>query len=222
MRAYVRVVLVALFAVAASSAQANPILLFNTGLTGEGSVDPNYQLISGPTCPLPPCAAFVTVDDAFPIGPRWMVNSATSKWIEPLSGTTDIHPAGTYIYRTTFDLTGLDPLTASISGGWAVDDGGPNILINNIPTGQINTTGFGAFTPFMITSGFLLGINTLDFVVTNAVQATFNPTGLRVEMTGTADPKAPTPVPGPATVTLVTAGLGALLAARRRRHAQRS
>ena len=32
--------------------------------------------------------------------------------------------AGEYVYRTTFDLTGFDPATVSVSGMWAADDAG--------------------------------------------------------------------------------------------------
>ena len=39
--------------------------------------------------------------------------------------------------------------------------------------------------PFVINSGFVLGLNTLDFVVNNSF---FGPTALRVEMTSTATP----------------------------------
>jgi len=38
----------------------------------------------------------------------------------------------------------------------------------------------------LISSGFQSGINTLDFIVTNDVQATSNPTGLRVALSGDA------------------------------------
>src|SRR6185436_14894328 len=43
---------------------------------------------------------------------------------------------------------------------------------------------FLEFSEFTITSGFIAGTNTLDFVALNAPVNSFGPTGLRVEMHG--------------------------------------
>ena len=43
--------------------------------------------------------------------------------------------------------------------------------------------GFGSLASFTITSGLIAGVNTLDFIVTNA-PTTPNPTGLRVDLKG--------------------------------------
>jgi hypothetical protein len=48
-----------------------------------------------------------------------------------------------------------------------------------------SAAGFASFTPFTVNSGFIAGVNTLDFVVNNAPFAGTNPTGLRVEISGT-------------------------------------
>jgi hypothetical protein len=161
-----------------------PISLFNTGLAEGGSVDPNYSLIQSPYPYLGPNAIV-----ANPPAGAWVPNTVTSKWISPSANQSQSdggNANGNYTYRTTFDLTGLDPGSASITGQWATDNGGI-ILINGSSTGQ--TTGieaFGGFTPFSISTGFIAGLNMLDFVVNNYPGPTFNPTGLRVEMSGTA------------------------------------
>ncbi len=45
-----------------------------------------------------------------------------------------------------------------------------------------------AFTPFVISSGFVAGENTMDFIVNNGGSSR-NPTGLRVDLSGTAQPQ---------------------------------
>jgi len=164
------------------------ITLFNTGLAAGGSVDPHYSLSSSADPYFPaPGAAIV----ANPPAGAWVPNTVTSKWISPSANQSQTeedggNADGYYIYKTTFDLTGLDPGSASITGQWATDNNGL-IKLNGSITGQ--TTGiedFGGFTPFSISTGFVSGVNTLEFVVNNIPGPSVNPTGLRVEMSGTA------------------------------------
>jgi hypothetical protein len=163
------------------------ITLFNTGLAEGGSVDPHYRLISSDVESFPGPNAIV----ADPPAGAWVSNTVTSKWISPSANQSQSdggNPDGTYTYQTTFDLTGLDPGSASITGQWATDNSG-FILINGSSTGQTIPFGYPAFqsfTPFSISTGFISGLNTLTFVTNNAPCACFNPTGLRVELSGTA------------------------------------
>src|SRR5262249_46915482 len=98
----------------------------------------------------------------------------------------------------------------SISGLWAQDNSGVDILINGVSTGQLGG-GFGGFTAFAINSGFVAGTNTIDFIVNNGG----GPTGLRVEMTGSASPVTGG-IPEPASLVLMGAGLAAFALYRRR------
>ena len=144
-------------------------------------------------------------------------SSATSRWITP-SAATNV-PSGNYTYTTTFDLTGYVPGTATITGRWAADNAGLNILLNGNSLGLTTTGGFSAFTSFSIPtgSGFVAGLNTLDFVVNNFDGPGNNPSGLRVELTGNAGLVA-TPVPPTALLAVFafgTAGLGRLVRRRR-------
>jgi hypothetical protein len=88
----------------------------------------------------------------------------------------------------------------------AVDNTVTDILINGVSTG-FTASSFSTFTPFTISSGFVQGVNTLDFVWTNAS----GPSGLRVEVAGTVAPET-------TSVVLLT-GLAALWFARRFRTA---
>ena len=191
-----------------SAALAVPISgLYNTGVDNLGNAlvpagvpDPHYSVIASPSGLFTP----VTVDAANYPFPYWISNNAFSRWIGP-AATYANGPAGNYTYRTTFSL----PVNAilgsvSISGLWGTDDPGTDILINGASTSQ-TSLGFTTLTSFSITSGFVTGLNTIDFLLTNAG----GPTGLRVDqIQGNYQVPEPT--------GLVTALAGALLMLRRR------
>ena len=61
------------------------------------------------------------------------------------------------------------------------------VLLNGATTGVTSDGNFGALgNAFTISTGFVAGLNTLDFVVNNAGTG-INPTGVRVELSGTAN-----------------------------------
>ncbi len=201
------------FALMTTTAMAVPIPgLFNTGLDSSGNIvgigvdDGNYALISGPITTNP----IATV-----VNPGWTIlnNPPTSQWIGPSSpgSTPNVSaPGGTYTYELIFDLTGLDETTAQISGGWASDNsslvrlnGGPGIPHSFLPQFQ-NIQAFS----FPIGSGFVPGLNSLTFEVTNFSSG---PTGLHVtDLRGDA-----VTIPEPATLLLAGLGLVGILSTRR-------
>jgi hypothetical protein len=166
------------------------ISLFNTGVDASGTPladdtigDPHYVLVSPP----PPTTGIRVRTSAggFPI-PPYIGDDSSSAWI----GSNFDHILdgnfGPFDYQTTFSLTGFLPSTAVITGAWTSDNEGVAILLNGVDTG-IPPTAFNqfelGFVPFSISSGFLPGLNTLDFIVNNGG----GPTALRVEMTASAD-----------------------------------
>jgi len=193
--------------------------LFNTGvdnnraLLANSSVDPHYRLVQRADGAASGSNAFVVIDTLFPIvgtGP-WMPSGPNSKWIGPMANQSTGSAAGDYKYRTTFDLTGLEPATAVITLRMSSDNGLPEVLLNGAPTGLSYDGNFGAFSGTLtINSGFIDGTNTLDFVVNNA-DVVANPTAFRAEfISGTADPVLPPGTPPSITAQPASASVGFL------------
>jgi hypothetical protein len=224
----------AAFAIAlvAGSASAPPIQLFNTGVDGFGAVlpdgtnpDPHYVLT-------PPSGTSDTVVHTlgygFPVTVYTaQLDNSLSRWIGP--NTDQLNgPGGIYDYQTTFSLTGLNPLTAVISGQWSSDNAGVEIWLNGVNTGNLpnpygtpGTYSFENWMQFSISTGFVAGVNTLDFRVMNGNGDAdqFGPTALRVEMSGIASA-----VPEPstwATMILGFFGLGFMAYRRKSNSAMR-
>ncbi|MEO8370718.1 MAG: hypothetical protein ABI806_16155 [Candidatus Solibacter sp.] len=192
---------------AASSVSAATIsTLYNTGVDALGTVQTNgiaeihYTLTGAPGGTTNVRVA--TAVNGFPIGP-WLGDNALSAWIGPDSDSQLNGPVGNYIYQTTFSLAGFDPTSAAIAGQWAMDDGNVAIRLNGVSIGPLTDFAFGAFANFNVSSGFVSGINTLEFEIVN----TGGPTGLRVEMAGTADIDRGGAAPEPASFILLGGSL---------------
>jgi len=180
----------------------NVSTIFNTGVDDsrnalpDASTDTHYTLIVNPDGAS--TATLVQDSTVFPIvaGP-WVANNAGSKWIGPRAETSAAAgvpgAGGDYVYRTVVDLTGFDPSSVLISGAWSTDNEGMDILLNGVSTAQGNTAQFPSFTPFTLSSGFLAGLNTIDFRINNSAVGY---TGLRVDQIralGTALPAGTAP-----------------------------
>ncbi len=187
----------------ASDAHADVIAtLFGTGVnelgttTGVavGSMDQHYTLIAAPdgenTGP------FVQ-DNSLPND--YAPNTATSQYIGPSRIAATTHASGNYDYQTTFLLAAFDLSTVSITGMAAADDS-VIILLNGQDINQgLQAPAYTNLQTFMINSGFVQGLNTLDFVVNNLN----GPTGLQVQISGSAA------VPEPSSLALC--GLAGLI-----------
>jgi hypothetical protein len=196
-------------------ADAGSISLFNTGVDSSGvplaggSNDPHWTIISGPGITSPAPAVVVTNQSPFGL----YAQNPDSRWIW-VNASGDAAVGSSYTIRETFDLTGTIPSTATISGTWGADNNGMILLNGSTPVGtgtlslsDANISNFSSFHSFTITGGFVAGLNTLDFVVTD----TGNPGALNVNsLVGTV-----TSVPEPSAITLLLVGCTGVLAYRR-------
>lgn len=196
--------------VLAGSGQAGNVQIFNTGVNAlgmplpDGTIgDPHYTLISTP----PGSTTDIRVRTSaggFPI-PPWIGDDTVSAWIGPNNDTQVDGPVGLYDYRTTF--TSPYAGTITITGRWASDNEGPDILLNGVSTGNATVNQFLDWTGFTIVGLANAGTNTLDFLVNNDG----GPTGVRVEIF------AAEAVPEPASLTLFGMGVVGLACYTRRR-----
>jgi len=165
--------------------------VFNTGVNSDGSlsafgsVDSHYDIIYTPSQATGvPMDAYV----AYSGTPQSVgyIGDATSQWISVNANVDQGFAFGNFDYRTSFDLTGLDPESAALFGYIAADDS-VDIRLNGVDTGLGCGSCWTFDTSFSITSGFIAGVNTLDFIVYNGG----GPTGLNVQISGSANPAIP-------------------------------
>jgi len=214
------IIAVALAFAAVASVQAATISgLKNTGLAASGSTDStdsNYKLSAASSdTTISNTAPYITDGSLWPVNP-WLANSSVSKWITPTSSqgqTFDASANGLYTYTLSFDLTGYNASSASFVGRLAADNSVTVKLNNQVIS---SATGFTDWSSFSANSGFVSGVNKLDFVVNNWQQNGGNPTGLRVEFSGSNITAA---VPEPETYAMLLGGLAMMGFVARRRKA---
>ena len=192
--------------------------LFNTGVdaTGkplpDGTVnDPHYTLKSVPSGTTDTLVR--TSAGGFPI-PPYLGDTSTSAWIGPNTDHNLDGVSGDYDYQTNFTLPSYADLkSVLISGNFASDNATVSLKLNGVEVtpAQNLATGFSSFESFFIDGSilgndFLVGNNTLDFVVHNNGS---DPTAFRVDnISGEY-------VPEPSSLSLI--GVGTMLLLRRRR-----
>lgn len=206
------------FAVAAAllapAAFAVPINgLINTGVgVANNAQDTNYALTVTNGTTVAGAFGYAADQVDFPDGGPWIGgNTGVSKWLTPFQNeaqTLDPVKNGVYVWTLTFDLTGYDTSVGFIQGRWAADNFG-SVWLNGEQIGV--SAGFDTWSGFYASNYlFNSGVNTLEFKVTNLALASGNPTGVRVEFTGSE-------VPEPESYALLLGSLGVLGAIARRR-----
>jgi hypothetical protein len=189
--------------------------LFNTGVDAagtatlaNGSQELHYTIIAGPPGFTP--TAFVLSNQL--VGTYFQ--SPNSKWIWQTAGGTP--GSTTFTFRLTFNLTGLNPATARLAGAWGTDNSGfiqlnggaQSFALTGNVAGNLNVP-----HPFSFNTGFVSGVNTLDFVVTDGGA----PAGLNVtNLAGTASIISASAAPEPGTLILLLTGTVAGMGIRRR------
>jgi thrombospondin motif-containing protein 9 len=145
-----------------TAAWADPIPgLYNTGLNAAGQrIEPNgvsdaHYYVNGRAAVTYRNPAYYPMDDS-----QWIGENGDGSYSTPM-----VDGAATVYYTTSFDLTGLDPTTARITGTWGADNAGA-MFINGVRV-ETPGPGFGWSTAFSITSGFKEGLNTLTFAITD-------------------------------------------------------
>ena len=194
------------------AAFAAPIVLHNTGVDSSDAVVAPGAATAFWSLSAEPAGASEALGShpfRFNAGPYYADN-AISAWVSP-NANGNAGAGGIYTYDLVFDLTGLDPTTASISGTFGTDNDGSISLNANGPAATTCFGCFGAPTAFTFTSGFLPTLNTIHVNMDNGG----DPSAFRVELSGSARVIEGGQVPEPGTIMLMCAGLAGLLLRRR-------
>ena len=147
----------------------DPIVVFNTGVgLKEGEADPHWQVVARSDDPkFKPQAALLRG----PGNNALQNDPSRSQWISLVGGDGDLPEDVVYVFRTTFDLTGMRPSTAILRGRFLADDrvvairlNGRNLSVALQPEGGP----FVHWTKFFASAGFVEGTNVLEFDVLNA------------------------------------------------------
>ena len=157
--------------------------VFSTGVDANGnplpggSNDPHWTVADLTTLSSPAAAAVV----GSPAAIGWIGNTSSSNWVS-VNGAGRPNSKDLFEYQTTFNVT--DPSNVQLTLNVADDDKVTAILLNGLNTG-LSTGGvtWTRFTPFTLSSGFVAGANTLDFLVENSGAGA---SGLQVQLTASS------------------------------------
>ncbi len=170
---------------------ALPIVSTGVGLT-VGQTDPHWLVFAMADGQASARPAFVVPS----VG--WADNAPDrSQWLTTTANAAEL-PAGLYVFRTTVDLTGLDPATAVVRADVWADDAVDDVRVNGasrhlsvpVSTRRLN---WRQPHPLNLRGGFAPGRNTVEFVVYNSSTPPVHRTskmGFRADLHGEAMPLA--------------------------------
>ena len=99
----------------------------------------------------------------------WLADGPNSDWIARNANIVNNGAAPYTLYRT-FNLTGYNLSSVSISGGWTIDDGG-TLSLNGNQLASLGSSNWGTLNSFSVPAGspFLnQGVNTLTITITDS------------------------------------------------------
>jgi len=172
------------------------IPVFNTGVNvAEGQPDPHWQIVAVSDNPnFKPQPALVTRANS-----GWLDNdSHRSQWISIVADGSELPNGVTYTFRTTFELMGVLPEKARLTGGFIVDNHVQAIRLNgnDVPVPEHKRTFVGgrydSYKEFTINRGFVEGMNVLEIKVENGgdpPQPANSPMGILVHLEVSAQEK---------------------------------
>ena len=115
--------------------------LYSTGVDdrrvrlSDRAEDPHYTLVS--PSPVSGRAVSVVLTPGQYPSAEWIVGGTNSTWLSPSARLRE--PASDYIYRTTFDLTGIELNSVELAGNLAADDRVTAIRLNGVALDGVPT-----------------------------------------------------------------------------------
>jgi len=166
--------------------------LFSTGVDNAGNtmsggtVDTHYVVTSDQNGVAG--GTFVVPFDQLPSVwvPASPVGTPTSEWISGPTGPplNQNQANGPINYETTFTVTG--PAAGTTFSGMRTADDEVRVMLNGAIVADFTPNhGYGSFFAFTVNSGFVTGLNTLDYLVENTANG---PQGLRVQINAVPEP----------------------------------
>lgn len=153
--------------------------VYSTGpYQSDGQVDTHWVLSQSPDPTWPGPAAYVV--DTAQLAPQWVLAPSGTRWIS-LNHLGVTATGGTYIYKT---FVTLPAASGSITGFIAADDGF-TLKINGTTVLTVAATAWLVLHAFTISSGFVVGLNTITIEVT---ESPANNTGVLVQITSVTSP----------------------------------
>ena len=191
MRSLRLVACLAITVLAATTALADPITIYNTGVDDGGvplvdnAIDLHWVLSGvGAAAGEGPDAIVATEAGGWPVAAGvWLGDNSTSAWLVPTEdasgpGATD----GTAIYTFSTEFTTPGAAQVTFTGSQSADNGAVAFDVDGVP-GTFTPVGFNAWADFSVTANVTGTSHTLSFAVQNgAGEATPDgPIGFRAE-----------------------------------------